>query len=100
MIAEISSLISFVKTACDIAKGLSTFKSDVDRNESISKILEILLSIQTQVLSVNAIAQKLQEEKYEITQKLMKFEKWSETETQYELKEIASGVFVYACKKD
>lgn len=99
MIAEISSLISFVKTACDIAKGLSTFKSDVDRNESISKILEILLSIQTQVLSVNAIAQKLQEEKYEITQKLMKFEKWSETETQYELKEIASGVFVYACKK-
>ena len=48
---------------------------------------------------MNEIAQKLQEEKYEITQKLMKFEKWSETETQYELKEIASGVFVYACKR-
>ncbi|HAB54653.1 MAG TPA: hypothetical protein DCE80_21150 [Ignavibacteriales bacterium] len=99
MIAEISSFISSAKTAYDIAKGISTLKSDVGRNESISKILEILLSVQTQALSVNEIAQKLQEEKYEITQKLMKFEKWSETETQYELKEIASGVFVYACKK-
>lgn len=99
MIAEISSLFSSVKTAYDIAKGISTLKSDVDRNESISKILEILLSVETQALSVNTIAQKLQEEKYELTQKLMEFEKWSETETQYELKEIASGVFVYACKK-
>ena len=98
MITEISSLIVSSKAAYDIAKGVNSLKTDVDRNESISKILEILLSVQAQALSVNAIAQKLQEEKHELTQKLMEFKKWSETECQYELKEIATDIFVYAYK--
>ncbi len=99
MIAEISSLIASSKAAYDIAKGISSLKSEIDRNESISKILEVLLSVQTQTLSVNAIAQKLQEEKYELTKKLMEFEKWAKTETQYRLEEVAPSVFVYAYKK-
>ena len=98
MIAEIGSLISSSKAAYNIAKGISALKSEVDRNESISKILEVLLSVQTNALSVNAIAQKLQEEKRQLEQKIMEFEKWSETESQYELKEIATGVFVYSYK--
>lgn len=99
MIAEIGSLITSSKAAYDIAKGISSLKSEVDRNESISKILEVLLSVQTNALSVNAIAQELQEEKYALTQKIMEFEKWSETERQYDLKEIAPGIFVYFYKK-
>lgn len=99
MFAEISSLIASSKAAYEIAKGISSLKSEIDRNESISKILEELLSVQTQTLSVNAIAQKLQEEKYELTKKLMEFEKWAKTETQYRLKEVAPSVFVYAYKK-
>lgn len=99
MIAEISSLITTSKAAYDIAKGIISLKSDIDKNESISKILEVLLSVQTQALSVNAIAQKLQEEKYELAKKVMEFENWSKTELQYELKEITSGVFVYVYKK-
>lgn len=99
MFAEISSLIASSKAAYEIAKGISSLKSEIDRNESISKILEELLSVQTQTLSVNAIAQKLQEEKYELTKKLMEFEKWAKTETQYRLEKVAPGVFVYAYKK-
>lgn len=98
MIAEIGSLITSSKAAYDIAKGISSLKSEVDRNESISKILEVLLAVQTNALSVNAIAQKLQEDKRELTQKIVEFEKWSETEAQYELKEISVGVFVYSYK--
>ncbi len=98
MLAEISALVSSSKAAYDIAKGINSLKSEVDRNESISKILEVLLAVQTQALSVNAVAQQLQEEKYELTKKVMEFEKWTETETQYELKEIAPGVLVYAYK--
>lgn len=99
MIAEISSLVASSKAAYDIAKGINSLKSEIDRNESVSKVLEVLLAVQTQALSVNAIAQKLQEEKYELTKKVMEFEKWSETISQYELKEIAPGVLVYAYKK-
>jgi len=99
MIAEISSLISSSKAAYDIAKGVNALKSEVDRSESISKILEVLLTVQTQALSVNAIAQKLQEEKYELTKKMMEHENWSKIELQYELKEITSDIFVYIYKK-
>jgi len=99
MLAEISSLVASSKAAHDIAKGISSLKSEVDRNESVSKVLEVLISVQMQALSVNAIAQKLQEEKFELTQKVMEFKKWSETEAQYELKEIAPGILIYAYKK-
>jgi len=98
MIAEIGSLIASSKIAYDIAKSISALKSDVDRDKSITKILEVLLAVQTNALSVNSIAQELQEDKSALTQKLMEFEKWDETEAQYELKEIAIGVFVYSLK--
>ncbi len=99
MITEISSLISSLKATYDIAKGINALKSDVERNESISKILEILVSVQFQASAVLAKAHKLEIEKYNLTKKLMELEKWSETEKQYGLKEIASGIFVYVYKK-
>jgi len=99
MIAEIGSLLTSSKVAYDIAKGISALKSEVDRNESISKILEVLLTVQTNALSVNAIAQELQQEKYNLEKKILEFENWTETERQYELKEIATGIFVYTYKK-
>lgn len=99
MITEISSLIASTKTAYDIAKGISSLKSQVDRNESISKILEVLLSVQTQALSVNAVAQKLQEEKSDLTKKIMEFENWAQTKSNYELKELAPGIPAYLRKK-
>jgi hypothetical protein len=99
MITEISSLIASSKAAYDIAKGISSLKSEVERNENISKILEVLISVQTQALSVNTIAQKLQEEKFNLTQKIMEFENWSEIKGNYELKELAPGIPAYLRKK-
>ena len=98
MITEISSLITSTKAAYEIAKGISALKSEVDKNESISKILEVLLAVQKDALSVSMIAQQLQEEKSDLSKKLLEFEKWSETEEKYELKEIAKGIFVYSYK--
>lgn len=98
MIAEIGSLLTSVNAAYTIAKGINALKSDVDRNESISKILEVLISVQFQTSSMLAKAHELEIEKHDLTKKIMDFEKWSETETQYELKEIASGIFVYSYK--
>lgn len=66
MIAEFSALATTVKMAYEIAKGINSLKTDVDRKEAISKVLEILLSAQVQVISVNNIAHKLQEEKYNL----------------------------------
>lgn len=99
MITEIASLITSSKAAYDIAKGISSFKTEVERNESISKILEVLVSVQLQASAVLAKAHELEIEKHNLTTKLMELEKWSETENQYELKEITRGIFVYTYKK-
>jgi hypothetical protein len=99
MIAEISSLITSSKAAYDIAKGISALKSEVGKDEAISKILEVLISVQTEALSVNTIAQKLQQENYDLKSKILEYENWSETEQQYELKEVAPGTFIYSYKQ-
>lgn len=99
MFAEISSLIASSKVAYDIAKGIHSLNSEVDRNQSISRILEVLISVQTQALSVNAVAQKLQEEKFDLAKKIMDFKDWTKTKSNYELKELAPGVPAYIRKK-
>ena len=99
MIAEISSLISSSKAAFEIAKGISSLNSEVERNQSISKVLEVLITVQMHALSVNAVAQKLQEEKSDLTKKMMELEEWTQTKSNYELKELAPGFPAYARKE-
>jgi hypothetical protein len=96
---EIASVFTSVKVAYDIAKGIGSLKSEVERNESISKILDILLSVQSDALQMQEKHHLLLREKDNLEKKLMELEKWSETEIQYELKEVARGFFVYAYKK-
>lgn len=99
MIAEISSLISSSKAAYDIAKGIISLKAEVERNQSISDLLNIILSVQSDALAMQSKYQDLLQEKNNLEKKLMDFEKWSETESQYDLQEIVCGVFVYVYKK-
>jgi hypothetical protein len=98
MIPEISTLITSSRTAYDIAKGIGSLKAEVERNEAIAKILEVLISVQTEALAVQSKTQELESEKHALTKKIMEFERWSQTETQYELKEVAPGVFVFSYK--
>lgn len=93
------SIFASAKTAYDIAKGINTLKTDVERNKAVSKILEVLLSVQNDALSMKEKHSLLLTEKDNLAQKIMEFEKWDKVELQYELKEIASGVFVYVYKK-
>ena len=95
MIAELSSLVSSTKTAYEIAKGIRSLKAEVERSEAISKILEVLISIQAHALSAQAKIQELEIEKYELSKKILEFDKWAEIEKKYELKEVAPGTFVY-----
>ena len=98
-IAEITALITSTKTALDIVRGIRSLNTEVQRNESISKILEALIAIQSEALAVQEKHQKALEEKYELATRLKDFEKWSEIEELYELKDLGGNVFVYAYKK-
>ncbi len=93
-----ASLFASAKTAYDIAKGISTLNTDVERNQAVSKILEVLLSVQNDALLMKERHSLFLSEIDDLKKKIAEFEKWSEIESQYQLKEIASGVFVYAYK--
>ena len=99
MIPEITSLLTASKAAYDIAKGISSLKTDVERNERLSETLDVLISIKTNALSVLSICEKLQKEKDDLTQKIIELENWSKTEAKYELTPIAAEVFVYSYKQ-
>ena len=46
MLTEATALISSAKVAIDIAKGINSLKSDVQRSEAIAKILDTLITVQ------------------------------------------------------
>lgn len=69
MISEISSLLASSKAAYDIAKGINALKAEVQRNEAISKILEILVSVQFQASGVLSKAHELEIEKDNLAKK-------------------------------
>ena len=94
-----SSLYVSAKAAYEIAKGISALKTEVERNQAVSKVLEVLLSVQNDALSMQEKQSLLLTEVDNLKKKISEFEKWSEIERQYELKEIASGVFVYTYKQ-
>jgi hypothetical protein len=95
----ISAVVASAKVAYDIAKGISSLHTDVEKNQAISKVLEVLLAVQSDALSMQEKYYLLLREKDDLIKKISEFEKWSEIENQYELKELVTGVLVYAYKQ-
>jgi hypothetical protein len=90
---EVASLLASAKAAYDIAKSINAIKNEVDRNQAVSKILEVLIAVQSDALS-------MQEKHSLLTAKIQQLEKecdrlkdWEAEKERYELKEIAHGLF-------
>lgn len=92
------SIFTSVKAAYDITKGISSLKSEVERNQAVSKVLEVLISVQNDTLLMKEKHSLLLQEKDELTKKVMEFENWSQIESNYELKELAPGIPAYRRK--
>jgi len=94
-----TSIFTSAKFAYDMAKGINSLKTSVERDEAVAKVLEILLSVQHDALLMQKEHSLLLTEKDNLIKKISELEKWSETEGQYVLKELAPGVPVYAYNK-
>ena len=81
------------KTAVEIIKSIS----NISKN---SEVKEKIIGLQNAILSLQAEYGELLDIKNQLEKKLTEYEDWDKTESQYQLKEIASGVFVYESKKD
>jgi hypothetical protein len=98
-IPEVVAVVSGIKVVIDIAKGLKSAHDAHTITQAQSDILEKLLDLRIDALSLQEKTSTLINEKEELAKKLMEFEKWAETERQYELAKLPPGILVYAQKK-
>ena len=99
VIAEASAVVASIKATIEIAKGLKASYDAKTITQAQTQILEHLLALQVDALALQEKHSVLIHEKEELKKKLMEFEQWRKTESEYELKEIKSGKFAYALKK-
>ena len=50
-VEPISAVVTSAKVAYDIVKGISTLHTEVEKNQAISKVLEVLLAVQRDTMS-------------------------------------------------
>lgn len=98
-IAELSTIVTGIKGTIDIAKGLKSAYDAHTITQAQTEILEKLFSLQIDALSLQEKHSALVNEKEELAKKLMEFEQWEKTESQYQLEEVHFGVFVYSPKE-
>jgi hypothetical protein len=92
---EIASVFASAKIAYDIAKGINSLNSDVEIKQAVSKVLETLLSVQSDALTKQQELSLFIKEKDNLEKKLMEFENWEKTASQYKLVSMGIGNLVY-----
>lgn len=97
-IAEISALVTGIKTTIDIVKNSQSSHDSATILQAQSDVLEHLFTIQAEALTLQEKHLAVLHEKEDLMKKVMQFERWEKTESEYELQEIEYGTFVYTFK--
>ena len=80
-----------VRLASDIVKSLLTISKEVAVNEKASELLQVIISLQNDLLSLQSQYSGLLEAKCDLEQKLAELDNWKEIESQYDLHRLSSG---------
>ena len=100
MITEAGAVISSIKAATDIAKGISGLKSTTDINLAVIDIQRALLEAQSAAFEDRERQAGQQKRISELEQRLSQFEGWEADKARYKLTETATGVLVYALRPE
>ncbi len=98
-IAELSAALSSIKAVTDIAKGIIGLNKDVAVNQKAAELLGVITALQSQLSAHQSEYDELLQSKRDLEKQLEEFQRWSETESHYELKEVHTAIFVYAPKE-
>jgi len=98
VIAEATFILTSIKTTIDIVKELNSSHDSHTITQVQAELLEKLLTIQTGALALQEKHSALIHDKEELIKKIEEFEQWRNTESEYELKELKTGIFVYSYK--
>jgi len=100
MLADLSIAISSLKTAGELAALILNTKVDSVVRQKAIELQSDIISLQSGLLNLQLEYQESLRERDSLKQQLMKAKNWKNEARKYSLKEIASGVFVYAIKQD
>ena len=92
---EVSSLLASAKIAYDLAKGIASLKTALERDQTVSKLLEVLISVQTDALLVQKEHSLLTAKKDELEKECLRLKDWTAEKERYHRKQIAPGIFAY-----
>ncbi len=95
MITETISAIGGIKTAIDMAKGISALKSGAEINQAIIDIRRTLLEAQSAAFSDKEAIAKLSEEKKALETQLRNIGDWDTEKQRYVLTRSEMGAFTY-----
>jgi len=93
---EFTTFISSITALTQIAKGLQSFRDQQQIAQATSDLLERILAIQGDGLSLQQQYFSLLQEKDIVEKKLQEFEKWQTIESQYSLFRTEFGKIVYS----
>ncbi len=81
-----------------IKNSIEKIKDDAVR-EKVTEILDSIIPLQANIVSLYESNLTLIKEKETLEKKIMEIEDWQKEASRYELKELASGVYVYCIKE-
>jgi hypothetical protein len=98
MTSEIATLITGIKGTIDIAKGLKSAYDSHTIAEAQTDILERLLAVQGEALTLQERHSSLMLENESLSKKLREFHDWEKQKESFVLKEVSARIYVYVSK--
>ncbi|MFA5804713.1 MAG: hypothetical protein WC879_08710 [Melioribacteraceae bacterium] len=100
MLNEITTALASLKAASDIIKGFNSLQVDVAVKEKSSELFNIIITLQSNILSMQSEYGELLESKNNIEKELVELKKLVSDKSNYELVQIDTGIFAYTQKSD
>jgi len=95
MTTEAAGAISGAKAALELAKGISSLKSETDKNQAIIDIQRVLLEIQEAALNDKQRISDLQDKIADLQRSIASEDDWQKIKARYRLTESSGGAFTY-----
>jgi hypothetical protein len=100
MIAETISAINGIKVAMDIAKGVSSLKTETEINQAVIDIQRALLDAQAGAFEDRHSIARLTDEINDLKNQLLAKADWKKEQERYVLTESEKGTFFYQLKTE
>jgi DNA repair exonuclease SbcCD ATPase subunit len=98
MLSEITSALSSLKVASDIIKGFNSLKVEATVKEKSTELLNIIISLQHSIFSLQSEYEKLSKLKSALEDELQKLKEWDSIKNKFILKEVAPDTIAYVHK--